>query len=197
MRFYITTDNKLFILDELSQEHRNFIDELISFYDKDPEWPVLGDHWLKEIIEKFDFEKIWGLPILKICQDLESRIGIKQGFIQKPVDMSEDFITEDIDMLIGYYHAKVKGDEGNGMLYRILGLLYSKLPVPDYEKAKCYMKKAITNVSDYGQSHLDLGRIYLLQEEIDKAKVEQKKLEEIGSKLCAELRKDIKKAEAG
>ena len=35
------------------------------------------------------------------------------------------------------------------------------------------------------------------QEEIDKAKVEQKKLEEIGSKLCAELRKDIKKAEAG
>jgi len=65
---------------------KNFIKEMISFYEKKPTWNEFGNYWIIE------GEKIWSEmerkdvvkhPTFEICQDLESRLGIEQGYVRQ------------------------------------------------------------------------------------------------------------------
>lgn len=86
-KFYETLENKKIDIKVLSEQDYEFLKKVKKYYYKRPDWNVFSNYWLKE------GQKIWGgikkrevvnLPAFLICQDLEVRLGIKQGKTRLP-----------------------------------------------------------------------------------------------------------------
>lgn len=86
-RFYETIENEKIDIKALSEKEYEFLKKVKKYYSKKPDWNVFSNYWLKE------GQKIWGgtskreatiLPIFRICQDLEVRLGIEQGKTRLP-----------------------------------------------------------------------------------------------------------------
>jgi len=86
-RFYETIENEKFDTKVLSDLGYKFLKKIMKYYSEKPDWNVFSNYWLKE------GQKIWGrtpkrevvdLPIFRICQDLEVRLGIEQGKTRLP-----------------------------------------------------------------------------------------------------------------
>jgi len=86
-RFYETLESEKFDIKALSDQEYKFLKKVMNYYYEKLDWNVFSNYWLKE------GQKIWAgtpkrevveLPIFRICQDLEVRLGIKQGKTRLP-----------------------------------------------------------------------------------------------------------------
>ncbi|MBI4288728.1 MAG: hypothetical protein HY671_09910 [Chloroflexi bacterium] len=98
MNNYRTLNGEVFNLDELTKDHKLVYVEVKSFYDSNPEWTRFPNVWMDKIREAFagkDPSTVVDEPIYKICQDLESRLGIRQGYTREPDyrDLLADIIS--------------------------------------------------------------------------------------------------------
>jgi hypothetical protein len=83
MTIYETLHNGPYDLDELTVKEREFFNRVREYYQENPDWNEFANFWNRE------GGKIWGnkpieeateSPIFKICQDMEARLGIEQGY---------------------------------------------------------------------------------------------------------------------
>jgi len=97
-KVYETLENEKFDIKTLSEQEFKFLKKVMKYYSEKPDWNVFSNYWLKE------GQKVWGgmpkrevvdLPVFRICQDLEMRLGIEQGKTRMP-DYRDD-ITALID----------------------------------------------------------------------------------------------------
>ena len=86
MKLYTTLSNGKYDLDTLDNSHKDFIEKIIHYYKRNPNWNNFANYWHKEgqkIWKNKNRKEVVKLPIFKICQDLESRLGIKQGYVRQ------------------------------------------------------------------------------------------------------------------
>ena len=116
MNYYRTLDGKVFNLDELTEQQKLIYSEVKSFYDTNPDWNQFSNMWSDRLRESFtgvDPHIVVEEPIFEICQDLESRLGIRQGYTREPDyrDLLADIISRNFKSR--YQFCKEMGiDEG-------------------------------------------------------------------------------------
>ena len=80
---YVTTENENFKLEKLSKKEYEFLKIVMSYYYKKPDWDLFSNYWINEghktLWKRTPRRKVVETPIFRICQDLEIRLGIKQG----------------------------------------------------------------------------------------------------------------------
>lgn len=98
MKEYKTLKDEAYNIQSLSREEKAVYEKVYSLFEKNPDWPEFSTYWKDKLMEEFKnkgTEEIVSLPIFRICQDLSSRLGIKQGYIRE-VDY-RDKLLEIID----------------------------------------------------------------------------------------------------
>lgn len=98
MNLYKTLNGEVFNLDELPAKLKALYSEVKSFYDTNADWTEFANLWTAKIRESFSDKQrseVVEEPIYKICQDLESRLGIRQGYTREPDyrDLLADIIS--------------------------------------------------------------------------------------------------------
>lgn len=86
MKEYKTLNGEVYNIDSLSKKERVVYEEAQSYFKKNPDWPDFSTYWKDRIMEKLrgkTRKEIVSLPIFRICQDLSSRLGIKQGYVRE------------------------------------------------------------------------------------------------------------------
>lgn len=85
MSLYVTLDDERFEIDDLSSEDSDIyksVQELLSQSPK-PGWVDFSNSWTRLVVSLYgEVPEITKKSIYKICQDLECRLGIEQGFIE-------------------------------------------------------------------------------------------------------------------
>ena len=87
MYIYKTLNGEVFDLDKLTNKEKRIYAELKRHYDSNTEWTAFSNLWLTKIRKSFKNEDpslVVQTPIYKICQDLGSRLGLKQGYTKEP-----------------------------------------------------------------------------------------------------------------
>jgi predicted XRE-type DNA-binding protein len=82
MSVYTTLENGKYDRDRLPPAHKAFLTKVLRHYNKKPSWDKFAKFWLSkgnELWGGIRGKKLLELPIYKICQDLEARLGIEQG----------------------------------------------------------------------------------------------------------------------
>lgn len=116
MNLYRTLNGEFFDLNDLPAKQRSIYAEVKSSYDLNIEWTKLTNLWVAKVREAFKDEepsKIVEKVIYKICQDLDSRLGIRQGRTREPD--YQDLLADVINLHFGsrYQFCKQTGiDEG-------------------------------------------------------------------------------------
>jgi len=88
MKEYRTLKDEVYNLDSLSEKEKKIYQEVHSYLKKNPNWTEFSTYWKDKLLEEFKdkrVEEIANLPIFRICQDLSSRLGIKQGYTSKKI----------------------------------------------------------------------------------------------------------------
>ncbi len=113
MNIYTTTEKEKFDRDRLPPKHKKFLAEALKYYAKNPTWDEFGQFWLtkgKELWKGLEGKEIVKLPIFKICQDLEIRLGIKQGYTRE-----RDYLDDLEDMIRKEFGSKYKFCRATGI----------------------------------------------------------------------------------
>ncbi len=80
-RRYVMVTGQMLDVGPLTPQEKNFLVEACRRYSKFPDWNKFASWWWRE------FDRA-GLkddrPIYRICQDLEGRLGIAQGYVAEP-----------------------------------------------------------------------------------------------------------------
>jgi hypothetical protein len=82
MKKYQTLNNEIWALDALPPEQQKIYEAVFDFYRQEPDWDRFTAFWLAEVDRlqpKLPRKEITETPIFQICQDLDSRLAIKQG----------------------------------------------------------------------------------------------------------------------
>ncbi len=86
MNFYKTLNSEVFDLDQLTNEQEAIYRAVESFYDTNPDWGEFSNFWIarmREVLGNEESSSVIKAPIYKICQDLDSRLGIRQGYTRE------------------------------------------------------------------------------------------------------------------
>lgn len=86
MRVYTTLENEVYNRDQLPPAHKTFLAKVLRYYNQGPSWDEFADFWLakgSELWGGIKGKELLELPIYKICQDLEARLGIEQGYTRQ------------------------------------------------------------------------------------------------------------------
>ena len=115
MKIYKTLSGEVFDLDFLPAQHREAYEEIKDYFDEQPHWNDFANFWLSKLksIVNSSGEKLSETALFRVCQDLESRLGIQQGFIRRADyrDILRDII--EVEYTSRYHFCKVTGiDEG-------------------------------------------------------------------------------------
>ena len=116
MNRYKTLNGEIFDLDELTDELKAVYRELKTHYDTNMEWTEFPNLWTAKVRNALSGKhssEIVDEPIYKICQDMESRLGIRQGYTKEPD--YRDLLADIISLHFGsrYQFSKEIGiDEG-------------------------------------------------------------------------------------
>jgi len=80
---YETLEHQTFDLGKLPAKQKKFLEEVKTYFEKNPSWCEFGSFWfnqLSSVFKNVKKEDIPDLPVFKICQDMESRLGVKQRY---------------------------------------------------------------------------------------------------------------------
>lgn len=87
MNLYKTLNGEVFDFDQFTSEQRAIYDQAKAFYDTNPEWPEFSNFWRTRVRKAFsnaEPSEVVKEPIYKVCRDLDSRLGISQGYTREP-----------------------------------------------------------------------------------------------------------------
>lgn len=87
MKTYKTLRGEIFDLGELTPEQKAIYTDVKSAFDSNTEWTDFSNLWIARMGAAFDGiprSEVVEEPLYKICQDLESRLGIRQGHTSEP-----------------------------------------------------------------------------------------------------------------
>lgn len=98
MSVHRSLSGEVFDLGQLSAEQREAYREAKAFYDTNPEWTEFSNFWRQKARKLFAAEAPVAMvkePLYRILQDLDSRLGIRQGYAREPDyrDLLEDIIS--------------------------------------------------------------------------------------------------------
>lgn len=86
MRNYTTLKGEEFDLDSLPEEQSKLWEKAEGYFQTSPEWTDFSTFWVRKVAKTFEGlerNEIVKMPIFKLCQDLESRLGIEQGYTRE------------------------------------------------------------------------------------------------------------------
>jgi len=86
MKTYRTLENELIDLTALSPEQKKIYERVKRFYDKRPHWDKFEAFWLRQVDTlqpALTRKEIVNTPIWKICEDMDSRLAIEQGYARR------------------------------------------------------------------------------------------------------------------
>lgn len=122
MQIYKTLSGEIIDLDFLPGDHGQAYEEIKNYFDDQPHWNDFANFWMDKITSTVDSEEenLAETVLFKIGQDLESRLGIQQGYV-RPADYRDvlrDLI--EIEYKSRYQFCKSTGVD-EGFLSKILG----------------------------------------------------------------------------
>ena len=121
-RLYETLENEKIETKSLSEQEFRFLEKVMEYYSKKPDWNNFSNFWLKA------GQKIWGgqpkrkvvtFPVYRVCQDLEMRLGIAQGKARLP-DYRDELAALIDKKFDSHYKFCKKAGIGQDTLSRIL-----------------------------------------------------------------------------
>jgi hypothetical protein len=86
MKIYKPLNGEEFDLDALPSNHQEIWRDVEKEFNKSPGWNDFSNFWrgrMTSLVRNGNRSQVAAAPIFKICQDLESRLGIEQGYIKK------------------------------------------------------------------------------------------------------------------
>lgn len=113
MKIYTTLENEKYDRDQLPPDHRDFLAKVFRYFSKEPSWDEFAQFWLSkgyELWEGIKGKDLIELPAYKICQDLEVRLGIKQGCTRE-----RDFRDELKELVDANFDSKYKFCRATGI----------------------------------------------------------------------------------
>lgn len=83
-------------MDNLSDEEKRLLEEMFALFERGPRWNSFSSTWIRKCREILGREVQTTNSAYKICQDLEMRLDIKQGYVAPPdhIDVLHDLIDE-------------------------------------------------------------------------------------------------------
>ncbi len=88
MEHYSTLTGRQFDLSSLSKAERSFLAEVMVFYRQDPDWSQFSTFWIqkgeRELFAGQERRQVTKGTVWHICQDLEIRLGVRQGQVAFP-----------------------------------------------------------------------------------------------------------------
>jgi hypothetical protein len=144
---YRTITGRRVDLGKLSAEEKKFLAKILKEYRRAPEWSAFTRRWLGDL---FAAKLAKDSAVWRVCQDLDSRLGIEQGKVAPPDyrDHLADLIEEKFgsryrfcrDHGIDQSHlGKIlagKTDPSMAFLEKILGLLGAEVAVRSKASAR-------------------------------------------------------------
>ena len=83
MKQYQTLKQEIYDLDALPPEQQSVYEAVWNFYQKAPDWDTFTAFWLAQIDRlhpQLSRKDITETPLFKICEDLDARLAINQGY---------------------------------------------------------------------------------------------------------------------
>lgn len=121
-KFYVTLGGDVLNLNNLTTQERKAYLKVRQFLARDPEPGWVGEFpnfWTDQLVQLYGGERqTLGTVLYKICQDLEGRLGIKQGYILPPEEYDwlwEDLGIADKGKLLFFFYVS-RGARGIGHL---------------------------------------------------------------------------------
>ena len=92
MKKYQTLKQEIYDLDALPPEQQSVYEEVWNFYQQAPDWDTFTAVWLAQIdrlYPQLSRKDITETPLFKICEDLDARLAINQGYT-RPSDYRDE-----------------------------------------------------------------------------------------------------------
>ena len=92
MKTYQTLNHEIYDLDILPQEQQSIYETVWHFYQQEPDWDTFTAFWLAQVDRlqpQLTRKDITKTPIFKICEDMDARLAIKQGYT-RPGDYRDE-----------------------------------------------------------------------------------------------------------
>ena len=92
MKTYQTLKNEIYDLDSLPADQQSIYEAVWGFYQQEPTWDTFTAFWLGQVDRlqpKLTRAEIVETPIFKICEDMDARLAIKQGYA-RPGDYRDE-----------------------------------------------------------------------------------------------------------
>ncbi len=86
MKKYQTLKNEIYDLASLPPEQGEIYQAVWNFYQQEPDWDQFTAFWLAQVDRlhpKLTRLEITETPLFKICEDLDSRLAIQQGYARR------------------------------------------------------------------------------------------------------------------
>jgi transcriptional regulator with XRE-family HTH domain len=148
---YTTLTGRRFDLAQLSADERGFLSDVLALFQRQPRWEAFSRAWLA-----LGRERLWhdatmpvGSPVYRICQDLATRLGVREGRVARP-----DYRDRLVDLIEERYGSRYRFCKETGIdpghlsrvlagkkhfaaetLFRILDALGAELTIIDRAQA--------------------------------------------------------------
>ena len=86
MKKYQTLKNEIYDLASFPPEQGEIYQAVWNFYQQEPDWDQFTAFWLAQVDRlhpKLTRLEITETPLFKICEDLDSRLAIQQGYARR------------------------------------------------------------------------------------------------------------------
>jgi hypothetical protein len=97
MKTYRTLRNAVYDVTALPPEQKKIYEKVKRFSDKRPHWDRFTGFWVRQmdtLQPALTRKEIVNTPIWKICEDMDSRIAIEQGYARR-----SDYLDELLDLI--------------------------------------------------------------------------------------------------
>ena len=134
---YVTLLGERYALPDLSEEERDMVFHLVAEAKKNPDWDTFSNYFRKRcrpVFEKLPPKDVPESPLYRIAQDLEMRLGVKQGKTRLPDyrDKLEYLIRRNYNSIAEFcresgmdqaYLSRLFGKERNASIEKLLSIL--------------------------------------------------------------------------
>jgi hypothetical protein len=92
MKKYQTLKQEMYDLDALPPEQQSVYEVVWNFYQQAPDWDTFTAFWLAQtdrLHPQLSRKDITETPLFKICEDMDARLAINQGYT-RPSDSHDE-----------------------------------------------------------------------------------------------------------